>query len=133
MSPDGKWIAFQSNESGQPEICVAPFPPTGAKWTVSQNGGIAPRWRGDGRELFFIQPSSDTVMAVPVDLGVTPEIGKPVPLLRLRMSAAVVPWDVSADGQRIIAAAYRGPETVREPMTLVQNFDVPLREAARDE
>lgn len=133
MSPDGKWIAFQSNESGQAEIYVAPFPPTGAKWTVSQNGGITPRWRGDGRELFFIQPSNQTVMAVPVDLGVTPEIGKPVPLFRVRVSSGVVPWDVSADGQRIIAAARRDGEPMREPMTLVQNFDVALREAAPDE
>ncbi|HEX8411217.1 MAG TPA: protein kinase [Thermoanaerobaculia bacterium] len=133
MSPDGKWIAFQSNESGQPEIYVAPFPPTGAKWTVSQNGGLTPRWRGDGRELFFIQPSTQTVMAVPVDLGATPDIGKPVPLFRVRVSSGVVPWDVSADGQRIIAAAQRGPEPMREPMTVVQNFDVALRKAAPDE
>ncbi len=133
MSPDGKWMALQSNESGQPEIYVAPFPPTGAKWTVSQNGGITPRWRGDGRELFFIQPSNQHVMAVPVDLGVTPEIGKPVPLFPVRVSSAVVPWDVSSDGQRIIAAAHRGPEPMREPMTFVQNFDVALREATPDE
>jgi serine/threonine protein kinase/Tol biopolymer transport system component len=126
MSPDGKWIAFQSNDSGQPEIYVAPFPPTGAKWAVSQNGGISPRWRGDGRELFFIHSANQHVMAVPVALGVTPEIGKPVPLFRVQMSSGVVPWDVSADGQRIIAAAHRGPEPVPEPMTLVQNFDVAL-------
>ncbi|HYC92443.1 MAG TPA: protein kinase [Thermoanaerobaculia bacterium] len=133
MSPDGRWIAFQSNESGQTEIYVAPFPPTGAKWTVSQNGGISPRWRGDGRELFFLHPSDQTVMAVPVTLGVTPEIGKPLPLFRVRVSLGVAPWDVRADGQRIIAAVRRGPEPVREPMTLVQNFDVALREAAPDD
>ncbi|HEX6100459.1 MAG TPA: protein kinase [Thermoanaerobaculia bacterium] len=133
MSPDGKWIAFQSNESGQPEIYVAPFPPTGAKWTVSQNGGIAPRWRGDGQELFFLQPSNQNVMAVPVGLRATPEIGKPVPLFRVRVPAGAAAWDASADGQRIIAAAHRGPESTREPMTLVQNFDVALREAAPEE
>ncbi|HYO76345.1 MAG TPA: protein kinase [Thermoanaerobaculia bacterium] len=132
MSPDGKWIAFQSNESGQPEIYVAPFPPTGAKWTVSQNGGITPRWRGDGRELFFIMPSNQSVMAVPVSLGVTLEIGKPAPLFKVRLSSGVAPWDVSADGQRIIAAAHRGPEPMREPMTVVLNFDVALRNAAPD-
>jgi hypothetical protein len=72
-------------------------------------------------------------MAVPVGLGVTPEIGKPVPLFPVRVSSGVAPWDVSADGQRFIAAAQRGPEPMREPMTLVQNFDVALREAAPDE
>jgi eukaryotic-like serine/threonine-protein kinase len=132
MSPDGKWIAFQSNESGQPEVYVAPFPPTGAKWAVSQNGGITPRWRGDGRELFFIQPSNQDVMAVPVGLGATPEIGKPVPLFRVPVSSGAVAWDVSADGQRIIAAADRGPEPMPEPMTLVHNFDVALHQAAAD-
>lgn len=133
MSPDGKWVAFQSNESGQSEIYVAPFPPTGAKWTVSESGGIDPRWRADGRELFFIQPSNRTVVAVPVSLGVRPEIGKPVPLFAVQASSGGFPWDVSADGQRIIAAVGRGPEPMRDPMTLVQNFDVALREAAREE
>jgi serine/threonine protein kinase/WD40 repeat protein len=133
MSPDGKWVAFQSNESGQSEIYVAPFPPTGAKWAVSQSGGIAPRWRRDGRELFFIQPSDQNVMAVPVGPGATPQIGKPVPLFRIRTSSGSESWDVSADGQRIIATAHRGPEPRPEPMTLVQNFDVALREAASDE
>jgi eukaryotic-like serine/threonine-protein kinase len=128
MSPDGKWIAFQSNESGQTEIYVAPFPPTGAKWAVSQNGGIAPHWRADGRELFFMQPSNMNVMAVPVEPGPTPKIGKSMPLFPLPSVSDT--WDVSADGQRIIAAARRGPEPIREPMTLVQNFDVALREAA---
>jgi serine/threonine protein kinase/Tol biopolymer transport system component len=130
MSPDGKWIAFQSNESGQTEIYVAPFPPTGVKWTVSQSGGIDPRWRADGRELFFFQPSNRSVIAVPVILGVRPEIGKPQPLFAVQASSGGLPWDVSADGQRIIAAVQRGPEPPPEPMTLVQNFDVALREAA---
>jgi eukaryotic-like serine/threonine-protein kinase len=130
MSPDGKWIAFQSDESGQTEVYVAPFPPTGAKWTISQNGGSTPRWRGDGQELFFIQSWDQKVMAVRIDLGAaTPEIGKPVPLFPLRLSSGLAPWDVSANGQRIIAAVRRGPEPMREPMTLVQNFDVALRRA----
>lgn len=72
-------------------------------------------------------------MAVPVNLGVTPEIGKPVPPFQVRVSSGIAPWDLSADGHRIIAAAQRGPESIREPMTLVQNFDIALREAAPDE
>ncbi|HEX7153713.1 MAG TPA: protein kinase [Thermoanaerobaculia bacterium] len=133
MSPDGKWIAFQSDESGQPEIYIAPFPPTGAKWTVSQNGGITPRWRADGRELFFIQPSSQHVMAVPINLGTTPEIGKPLPLFRMRAPSGALSWDVTADGRRILAATHRGPEPKPDPMTLVHNFDVALRKAAPDQ
>lgn len=69
-------------------------------------------------------------MAVPVGRGATPQLGKAVPLFRLRTTSGSDSWDVSADGQRMIAAAHRGPEPKPEPMTLVQNFDVALREAA---
>src|SRR5262249_23266240 len=54
FSPDGKWVTYQSNESGHTEIYVQPFPPTGGKWQVSVNGGTISNWRGDGKELFFM-------------------------------------------------------------------------------
>ena len=54
FSPDGQWIAYQSNEGGRNDIYVVPFPATGAKSQISANGGVAPRWRGDGRELFYL-------------------------------------------------------------------------------
>ena len=57
FSPDGKWVAYVSEESGEPQVYVQPFPPTGRKWAVSTNGGAEPRWRGDGRELFFVDRS----------------------------------------------------------------------------
>ncbi|HUP35212.1 MAG TPA: hypothetical protein VNC82_07150, partial [Candidatus Limnocylindria bacterium] len=53
MSPDGKWVAYQSSESPPWQVHIAPFPPTGAKWQVSANVGVRPSWRADGKELFF--------------------------------------------------------------------------------
>src|SRR5207247_9038241 len=76
FSPDGKWVAYHSNETGENEVYVAPFPPTGAKWQVSANFGAAPRWRADGKELFYITRGSKMV-AVPIALnGPAPEVGK---------------------------------------------------------
>jgi serine/threonine protein kinase len=67
FSPDVKWIAYSSNESGRQEIYVQPFPATGAKYRISRAGGIQPLWRGDGKELFFLAPDS-TLMAAPLTL-----------------------------------------------------------------
>ena len=65
LSADGRWIAYQSNESGRFEVDVQPFPPSGGKWQISTNGGDQPRWRGDGKELFYLDPTRK-LMAVEV-------------------------------------------------------------------
>jgi eukaryotic-like serine/threonine-protein kinase len=85
FSPDGRWVAYQSNESGRVEVYVQPFPGPGGKWMVSIGGGIAPRWRRDGKELFYIAPD-DRLMAVPVrDSGGTLKAGAPVALFQTRI------------------------------------------------
>ncbi len=56
FSPDGRWVAYQTNESGRFEVVVQPFPDAGGKWQASTNGGDAPRWRADGKELYFLSP-----------------------------------------------------------------------------
>ena len=68
FSPDGRWIAYASNETGRYEIWVQPFPATGTRWQVSLDGGSFPRWQHDGSELFFIHPDN-TLMAVPIRAG----------------------------------------------------------------
>ncbi len=68
FSPDGRWIAYASNETGRYEIWVQPFPATGTRWQVSLDGGSFPRWQRDGSELFFIHPDN-TLMAVPIRAG----------------------------------------------------------------
>jgi len=58
FSPDGKWVAYESDESGRDEVYIQTFPSTGARWQVSDKGGTQPRWRGDGREVFFINDTT---------------------------------------------------------------------------
>src|SRR5262249_31242771 len=82
FSPNGKWIAYQSNESDRFEIYVQPFPSPGGRSLVSTNGGAQPRWRRDGKELFYIG-LDDRLMAVPIRLnpnGQTVEVGAATPL-----------------------------------------------------
>jgi Tol biopolymer transport system component len=68
FSPDGRWLAYNSDASGRQEIYVTPLPPTGERWQISSAGGVQPRWRQDGRELFYISPTG-TMMMVAVGEG----------------------------------------------------------------
>jgi serine/threonine protein kinase/Tol biopolymer transport system component len=63
LSPDGKWVAYHSNETGTPQVYAMPFPRTGEKWQISQQGGVQPRWAADGRELYYLDPEG-RLMAV---------------------------------------------------------------------
>ena len=68
LSPDGRWIAYESNESGRYEVYVQTFPPSGGKWQISTSGGDLPRWREDGKELYYLDPARK-LMAVDVHVG----------------------------------------------------------------
>ncbi len=84
FSPDGNWVAYASDESGRSEIYVQSFPMSGGRWQVSTNGGSQPRWRQDGRELFYV--SSDLMlMAIEIGSGSKFEYGQPVPLFKTRI------------------------------------------------
>ena len=65
FSPDGRWIAYASNEPGNLEIYVASFPEVNGKWQVSTAGGQEPRWRHDGKELFFVSPEGKMIFHQP--------------------------------------------------------------------
>ncbi len=80
ISADGKWVAYASDESGAWEIYVTSFPGTAGKWQVSRGGGTEPRWRGDGKEIFYIAPSG-MLMSVPVNGVTTFATGQPAPLI----------------------------------------------------
>jgi Tol biopolymer transport system component len=104
LSPDGRWIAYQSNESGRNEIYVQPFPGPGGKWQVSTGGGIQPQWRGDGKELFYLDPVQ-SVMAVPVAAGATFESGNPTALFRARLAGinlGGLGWAVTSAADRFL-------------------------------
>jgi Tol biopolymer transport system component len=110
LSPDGRFVAYRSNESGRHEIYVGPFPEGTGKWQVSVNGGQHPRWRSDGKELYYVEPSlgQGALMAVSVSTELTFALGQPQRLFEstdLNAGRNVVPYDVSTDGQRFVTVA----------------------------
>jgi eukaryotic-like serine/threonine-protein kinase len=124
ISPDGKWVAYASNESGDWEIYVTTFPGAKGKWQVSQGGGTEPRWRRDGKELFYIGPHGE-LTAVEVSAGETFSCGAPVKLFlfhgRAKISSTdLFTYDVTKDGKRFIVNRYVKPEHVA-PLTVVLN------------
>jgi len=128
MSPDGQRIAYNSNETGQPEIFVRSFPPAGDAIRVSNTGGIGPKWRGDGKELFFID-ASRRMMAVEVPLQRNLDRREPRPLFELpmmRRRPRVIDFDVAADGQRFLIVRVP-PDSGRRPLTLLQNWTAGLK------
>lgn len=127
FSPDGKWVAYQSNESGENEIYVQPYPPTGAKWTISNGGGTMPAWRGDGKELFYRGPD-DSTMAVPMSLGPALDVGRPEALFSRPLQPGGIfrnRYVVSADGQRFLLNAATERQSV-VPFSVVLNWTAGL-------
>ena len=124
ISPDGKWVAYASDESGNWEIYVTTFPGAAGKWQVSSGGGVEPRWRGDGKEIFYIG-STGMLTAVPVNAGATFSSGTPTPLFQIRgrapiSSTDVFSYDVAKDGQRFLVNRYVKPEQIA-PLNIVLN------------
>jgi hypothetical protein len=102
LSPDGRWLAYTSNVSGANEVYVRRLDEASPRWRVSQRGGREPRWRADGRELFF--RGGDTLFVVDVRLGAEPQLGQPRPLFAglFASSTNEALYDVSRDGQRFV-------------------------------
>jgi WD40 repeat protein len=128
FSPDGQWIAYMSNESGRWEIYIRPFPPTGGKSLISTNGGVMPRWRPDGKELFYVA-LDDRLMAVPIRKDPerhTVEAGAPVTLFTTRIGGALQQaifgqYVVAPDGQRFLMSSVAG-EVTASPITIIMNW-----------
>ena len=135
FSPDGRWLAYASNESGRFEVYVEPYGTSGSRQQVSTHGGLSPVWRHDGRELFFVQPAPHltpdvqtgklSVMAVPMGPGPQPHVGvaKRVFEGEFVFSYPARSYDVSADGQRFLMLR----ETARPPLpvrhiVVIQNW-----------
>jgi len=130
FSPDGKWVAYASNETGKWEIYVTSFPDAQGKWEISTGGGEQPRWRGDGKELFYLS-SDRKMMAAQVTTGATFDAGTPVALFQTNPRQPIsnndqFVYDVSRDGQRfLINTPIKQAET--QPMSIVLNWPAKLK------
>ena len=123
FSPDGRWIAYDSNQSGRNEVYLAPFPGPGKRQPVSVAGGTSPRWRPDGKELFYLAADGRlTVAEVDLKAGAV-EVKKVEPLFG-PLGAGY--YDVSDDGQRFLAPL-PPEEEITEPLTVVVNWTAGLK------
>ncbi len=125
FSADGRWIAYSSNETGNMEVYVSPFPSVNGKWQVSNAGGQEPKWRSDGKELFYMSRDGK-IMAVSVSTGASFEAGTPVALFQTHRrqpmsSQDLFSYDVSSDGQRFLIAT-KLDEPNAAPLSVLLNW-----------
>jgi eukaryotic-like serine/threonine-protein kinase len=130
FSPDGKWVAYSSNESGRWEVYVTSFPEAHGKWQVSNAGGDQARWRSDGKELFYLA-SDSRMMAAPVKTGSNFDAGTPVALFQANPRELVATseqfsYDVSKDGQRFLINTQL--KTGISPMSVIMNWSARLKQ-----
>ncbi|HEY3176674.1 MAG TPA: hypothetical protein VGK94_13045 [Candidatus Polarisedimenticolia bacterium] len=127
LSPDGRWLAYVSNESGRFEVYIQPLPATGARWQVSRAGGYQPQWRGDGGEVYYIAPDKKLMAAEIRAEGSGLAVGEPVSLVETRIAGLqqlpqASQYGVGANGQRFLIVT---PTVAATPITLVQNWAAP--------
>lgn len=136
FSPDGNFVAYTSSQSGTYEIYVQPFPdPSKGKWQISRGGGAHPRWRRDGKELFYISLVDSNMMAVDISLAPSFKAGVPKTLFQTLIlgGGAVVNdtrYDVTADGQKFLINSLAGRENTGAPsvpITVVLNWHAALK------
>ena len=127
LAPDGKWVAYTSNESGRNEVYVQSFPASGAKWQISSSGGDWVRWRQDGKELFYVAPNRElrsvAVAGAPNSSEFdTPKVLFVLPAALTEQGGQQLPYsyDVTPDGQRILALVPTASE--RLPLSVIVNW-----------
>ena len=122
ISPDGKWVAYASDESGEWEIYVTTYPNANGKWQVSRAGGTEPRWRGDSKVVFYIAPRQMlTEAAVSTDGAFSTTGTRPLFPIRARppiSSTDLVTYDVTRDGKRFLVNQYIKPDQA-SPLNIV--------------
>ncbi len=127
LSPDGKWMAYASDETGLYEAYVRSFPDARSKFQISTRGGVGPQWRRDGKELYYYAPDGK-LMAVEVKSGAVFEAGVPAPLFSFRSGSipTVAPFAASADGQRFLISTI-SDESGGAPATVVLNWTADIK------
>ena len=130
FSPDGKWVAYASNESGQDEVYLAPFPGPGPKLQISATVGASPRWRGDGRELYFYSGNNE-IDAVSIAIpGGEVRVGSPRKLFPVTLGSNSFfspAYDVTSDGKKFIVYSIGDANLGQMPLSLLVNWDVLLK------
>ncbi len=122
LSPDGRWLAYLSTESGQPQVYAQTFPHGSERWQVSAAGGDWPLWSRNGKELFYISADDKVVSASITEAGSRLIIGKDRPLFQTNaLIGPGWPYDVSADGKKFVVANQKQAQT-SQPLTLVINW-----------
>lgn len=126
ISPDGRWVAYSSDETGRIEIYIAPFPKGDGKWQVSSVGASYPVWRGDSKEL-FIKGFSDNIFSISFqDKNGEPQIGQPKELFKANMYGNGFPYDVKSDGQKFLVN--KSEESGAAPLYLLVNWTDELKQ-----
>jgi hypothetical protein len=127
FSPDGRWIAYDSTESGRREVWIQPFPPATSRWQVSTTGGVSPQWRRDGKELYYVR-ADGTLVAHEMRLSTgRPEWGTPQGLFQtLAGGGTYASYAPARDGQRFLLSLPPEPENAA-PITVVVNWTSVLR------
>ena len=129
FSPDGRWLAYQSDETGGFEVYLAPFPGGSGNWQVSQGGGVQPTWKRDGGSLFYLAPGGKLMEASVKHKGSSVEVGIPHQLFQMTLISREPfrgAYTVAPDGQRfLVNIAQQGGAP--EPLTLVTNWTAGLK------
>ena len=126
LSPDGRWLAYSSTDSGREEVYVSHFPSGTGGWQVSQTGGTFPNWRGDSKEIYFIGLDGALHAAGVNTKSNEFELEWVRPLFQVNYTSPLGnPYDVVSDGQRFVFATY--PESVSTPLVLVTNWTAELK------
>jgi hypothetical protein len=128
FSPDGKWVAYESNESGRTEVYIRPFPAAAGQWQVSTAGGSQARWRADGKELYFVAPDQKLMAAAVTPNGTAVAVGAPVPLFTTHLlgggsSGYHQQYAVSKDGRFLLTSTPE--ETGSSSIGLILNWRPP--------
>jgi Tol biopolymer transport system component len=141
FSPDGRWLTYASNQSGRSEVYVQPYPEPGSRQQISVDGGTAPAWSRDGRELFYVttptvggQAALTAMMVVPVQVTPTFTVGTPRMLFQGRFGATanIRGYDVTPDGQRFLMVQQKERPAMRvADMIVVENWVDELKQAVR--
>jgi eukaryotic-like serine/threonine-protein kinase len=125
VSPDGHWLAYVSDESGQQELYLTSFPDAKGKWKVSSGGGAYPAWSANSKELFYVSLGSDFYVCPVNPKGTEMEVGTPEHLFHASTPGIGITFDVSSDGKRLLVN--RAEEETQAPLQLITNWPAELK------